>query len=62
MIIATSLELLLLLVVLTSHDAGTRILGGLLWCAYFYYSATWAAVRAIDVWLNDRNNPPPGAA
>lgn len=62
MLIAASLEVGLLLAVLNSHDTRTRVLGSVLWAAYLYYSATWAALAALAKWLHDRNNPPGGPA
>ena len=58
MIVATCLELLMLAAFVRSRS----IAGELLWCAYLYYSATWASLRALAQWLNDNDGPPPGAA
>lgn len=43
-------------------DLRTRLLGGALWCACFYYSASPCALRALAEWLHDQNNPPGGTA
>lgn len=62
MIAATGLELALLLVVLVSADLRTRVIGGLLWCVYFYFSASRCALSDLAKWLHDRNEPPGGTA
>jgi hypothetical protein len=62
MIIATGLELAMLAVLLGASDFRTRVMGGVLWCAYLRYSATRTALEALAEWLHDRNNPPGGPA
>lgn len=62
MIIAVSLEVLMVMVTLASADIRTKIIGGVLWAVYFYYSATFAAIESFADWWNDRNNPPGGPA
>jgi hypothetical protein len=62
MIVATFLELALLAVVESSTDLRTRVLGGLLWCGYFYFSASRCALAELAEWLHGRNEPPGGTA
>jgi hypothetical protein len=61
-ILASSLELCLLVLVSSSHDLRTKVLGTLVWVCYFPYSASRALLEQVAQWLHDRNNPPPGAA
>lgn len=62
MITATFLELALLGTLLGSSDFRTRIVGSVLWCLYFYFSASFASLRALAKWLHDQNDPPGGTA
>lgn len=60
MIVATALELAMLATMLGASDVRTRLLGGLLWCAYFYYSASLCSLRALAKWAHDQDDDPPG--
>lgn len=62
MIVATALELAMLATFLGAHDVATRLVGGALWCGYFYYSASLCSLRALAAWLHDQGDPPGGTA
>jgi hypothetical protein len=47
MIIAPALELAILFVMLRAADMRTHVVGGILWCAYFRYSASRAALENL---------------
>lgn len=62
MIVATALECSMLAVMLAAADARTRVVGAILWVAYFYYSASLCSLRAFARWLHDLGEGPPGGA
>lgn len=59
MILAGALEVGILCALCASHTHADLV-GCLCWMAYFRYSATSCALRALAKWLNDRDDLPPG--